>query len=286
MKTIPLRPFAMLALTAAVLATPAAATGWQEAPHSRARIVTAGAVAADRLAGRSHMPTPALLAGLEIRLTPGWKTYWRTPGDGIAPEFDWSGSQNVAAVQVLWPVPKHFRDAAGEYNGYADRVVLPIVVAPERAGAPVSLELSLDYAVCKDVCVPVSKHLSAQLSDAEGSAREAVLAALRQTPERADAQGRCGNLAFADVDARLDAATPRLEVALAHPPGAAPDDLFVEASTGQFMPHPQRRRATPKRTVFHLDPSEGGDPRALAGKTLTFTAAATPRSCEMRWTVE
>ena len=32
-------------------------------------------------------------AGIEIRLAPGWKTYWRYPGDsGIAPRFDFSQS--------------------------------------------------------------------------------------------------------------------------------------------------------------------------------------------------
>ena len=32
------------------------------------------------------------LAGIEIRLAPGWHTYWRAPGSaGIPPTFDWSG---------------------------------------------------------------------------------------------------------------------------------------------------------------------------------------------------
>jgi DsbC/DsbD-like thiol-disulfide interchange protein len=279
-------PFVLLALTAALIAPQAAATGWEQAPHSRARLITAGEVGPDALAGRAHLSAPALLAGLEIQLDPGWKTYWRTAGDGIAPQFDWSGSDNVAATQVLWPAPDHFRDMAGEYNGYAEGVVLPIVVVPERPGAPVALDLGLDYAVCKDVCIPVSKTLSLRFPLDDAGGRNAVMAALRQVPERAGADGRCGELALADVRAQLDDPSPRLEVTFTHPPGAPPEDLFIEAETGQFMPHPERAQSGPERTVFRLDPSAGGDPRALAGQTLTLTAVAAPESCEMTWTVE
>ena len=279
-------PFVLLALTAALIAPQAAATGWEQAPHSRARLIAAGEVGPDALAGRGRLPGPALLAGLEIQLDPGWKTYWRTAGDGIAPQFDWSGSQNVAATQVLWPAPDHFRDMAGEYNGYAEGVVLPVVIVPERPGALVALDLALDYAVCKDVCIPVSKTLSLRFSLDDAGGREAVMAALREVPVRADADGRCGALALEDVRAQLDGPSPELEVTFSHPSGAPPDDLFVEASSGQFMPHPARERAGPERTVFRLDPSAGGDPRALAGQMLTLTAVAAPESCEMTWTVE
>ena len=49
------------------------------------------------------------VAGLTIRLAPGWKTYWRAPGDaGIPPGFNWSGSSNVAGVRVQFPVPSVF----------------------------------------------------------------------------------------------------------------------------------------------------------------------------------
>ena len=31
-------------------------------------------------------------AGIEIRLKPGWHTYWRYPGDaGVPPRFDFAG---------------------------------------------------------------------------------------------------------------------------------------------------------------------------------------------------
>lgn len=281
-----LRRLVLLLLIAAMPATQVAANDWHEGVHARARLIGAGAIDAELLAGRTDLTAPVLLAGLEIRLDVGWKTYWRTPGDGIAPQFDWSASQNVAQTQVLWPVPAHFRDIAGEYNGYADRVVLPIVVAPQQPAKPVTLALGLDYAVCKDVCISVSKSFALTLSTDEGDGRDLVLTALREVPVRAHEQARCGALVLEAVDARLDGPSPRLEISFTHPAHASPDDLFIEAETGQFLPHPERVEAAPERTVFHVDPSAGGDPRALVAQALTLTAVSAPRSCEMTWTVE
>ena len=46
------------------------------------------------------------ISGLKITLSPGWKTYWKQPGEtGLVPHFDWTGSKNVSAVKVLWPHP-------------------------------------------------------------------------------------------------------------------------------------------------------------------------------------
>ena len=43
----------------------------------------------------------ARMAGLVLDVTPEWKTYWRNPGAaGIPPQFDWSRSRNLGAVEV------------------------------------------------------------------------------------------------------------------------------------------------------------------------------------------
>jgi len=266
----------------------AAEGGWQQVGPTRVRLVGAGRVDAERLAGRSRLPDPVLLAGIEIRLDKGWKTYWRTPGDGIAPQFDWSGSRNVMATQVLWPTPRHFHDVAGEYNGYKDSVIFPVLIAPQHADSPVKLDLALDYAICDDICIPVSATLSAILpSDLAAVNRQPVMAALAQTPLRADMQGRCGNgLSFSSVRARLDGNLPHLEIALAHRQGAKPKDLFVEVASGAFLPHPQARDGDARRTVYRVDLSETADPHSFAGQTVTLTAVGAQQSCEMALTVK
>ena len=75
-----------------------------------------------------------LLGGIAIQLQPGWKTYWRTPGDfGVPPRFDFSKSENVEAVTVLWPAPMKFDDGAGGHSiGYKTQVVLPLRIVTKK----------------------------------------------------------------------------------------------------------------------------------------------------------
>ena len=48
--------------------------------------------------------------GVQFRLAPGWKTYWRSPGDaGLPMRLDWSGSRNLEAVELRWPVPERYQ---------------------------------------------------------------------------------------------------------------------------------------------------------------------------------
>ncbi len=288
----PLTLLAALLSGACLMVPPPAATageGWQTLGPSRVRLLGAGHVDAALLAGRSHLPNPVLLAGVEIKLRKGWKTYWRTPGDGIAPQFIWNGSRNVAATQVLWPVPRYFRDTAGEYNGYEDRVIFPVLIAPGEAGAPVRLSLSLEYAVCADICVPISATLSSTVTaEAPKANREAVMAAVERTPLRADESGRClEGPAFADMDANLKGKTPYLEITIAHPESAPPSDLFIESEDGAFLPHPKAQgKSDTRRTVYRLDLGENGDPEAFSGQTMTLTAVGPQQGCEMAWTVK
>src|SRR6516165_6190063 len=72
-----------------------------------------------------------LRAGVEIRLQRGWHTYWRYPGDaGVPPRFDFTGSQNVKAVDVLWPAPQPIPEHDLVTIGYTGDVILPLAVVP------------------------------------------------------------------------------------------------------------------------------------------------------------
>lgn len=105
-----------------------------------------------------------VLAGLRMEIADGWKTYWRKPGDsGIAPRFDWSGSQNVASVDVLWPVPERFDEPDDITFGYEHEVVLPLLVHVVDPAKPVTLHLKLSYGVCSNICVPGEAELSLSL---------------------------------------------------------------------------------------------------------------------------
>src|SRR4029079_15983272 len=91
---------------------------WQRDAHSAVRLLAGSRSGA------------VLLGGIDIQLQPGWKTYWRTPGDsGVPPRFDFSKSDNVQAVTVLWPAPTKFDDGAG---GTSFRYKKPQFIVPLR----------------------------------------------------------------------------------------------------------------------------------------------------------
>lgn len=129
------------------------------------------------------------MAGLELRLSPGWKTYWRAPGDaGIAPLIDWSGSDNVAAARILWPRPHVFHLNGMQTLGYAGDVVLPVEVTPQDPSRPVQLRATLEIGVCRDVCVPADLMLEARV-EGEGARDPAIRAALAARPSTAAEAG-------------------------------------------------------------------------------------------------
>ena len=102
--------------------------------------------------------------GLHVALPEGWKTYWRSPGDaGLPARIDWSGSANLAAAEIRWPIPERFSLFGLETFGYEREVVLPILAQPAKAGEAMTLAASVDYLVCKDICVPITAELKLEL---------------------------------------------------------------------------------------------------------------------------
>ncbi|MCR9124525.1 MAG: protein-disulfide reductase DsbD family protein [Rhodobacteraceae bacterium] len=129
------------------------------------------------------------LAALHFTLAPGWKTYWRSPGDaGIPPLFDWSGSRNTRSVAVSWPAPRVFDQNGMTSVGYARQLVLPVeITAGDTSGAP-HLRGTVDIGVCKDVCVPAHLRFDAAL-DRAAPRNAAITAALAQRPYSAAEAG-------------------------------------------------------------------------------------------------
>ncbi|MBV6656344.1 MAG: hypothetical protein KI785_01115, partial [Devosiaceae bacterium] len=102
---------------------------------------------------------------LEVQLEPGWKTYWRLPGRfGLAPSFDWSRSDNVADIDVLYPAPVLFAEGDGNSLGYIETVRLPVIVRPRDPEESVQLQLSAHLGMCETLCIPVEADLSATLA--------------------------------------------------------------------------------------------------------------------------
>lgn len=171
-----MKNIASLCLCAALMAGPAASNPF--ADHIAVRLLPGW-----EQADGSH------IAGLEMRLAKGWKTYWRTPGDaGVPPVFNWSGSDNVASVDVIWPRPEVFYQNGMRSIGYSDRVVLPLRVQPSASGA-VRLDGELQIGICSDICVPLSLTLDDVVLPGGGSRDPSIAAALADRPSSPEEAG-------------------------------------------------------------------------------------------------
>ena len=112
-----------------------------------------------------RQPNGTHVAALEIRLRPGWHTYWRAPGAyGIPPQFDWSGSRNLESVSYIWPRPSAFESYGARTIGYHDALVLPMILRPSDPAAPIEAALKLFFGVCEDICIPAEAELAATLA--------------------------------------------------------------------------------------------------------------------------
>jgi suppressor for copper-sensitivity B len=143
-----------LAAVSADAAEPAA-SDWARTDHAEVRLV-----AATTATGAAE----TLRFGLQFRLQPGWKIYWRSPGDaGFPPKPDWSGSRNLAAAAFRWPAPERFELFGLDTFGYGGEVVLPIDARVERKGGALAANLALDYLVCEKICIPYQATLALEL---------------------------------------------------------------------------------------------------------------------------
>jgi len=240
------------------------ASGWTtDKPETRARLV-AGTVSAKPY------------AGVEIELASGWKTYWRFPGDvgGVPPSFDWAKSDNVASVKVLYPAPKRMVDPLGVTLGYKDQVILPVEVVAKDPAKPVALKLTLDYGICKEVCVPVTAELALDLPPgARADPTAKFLAALDHVPRSADGR-RDGDPKLLKAEVKLDGATPMIAIEAEFPGGTAGAQAYVDSPSGNYIPLPKDAAVTdigPNRKRFEIDLTGATDVADLKGKTAFVT---------------
>jgi DsbC/DsbD-like thiol-disulfide interchange protein len=251
----------------AVVAKAEDASPWQRDAHSAVRLL-----AGSRSGG-------VLLGGIAIQLQDGWKTYWRTPGDsGVPPRFDFSKSDNVEAVTVLWPAPMKFDDGAGGFSlGYKKHVVLPLRIVAKNNDKPVTLRANISYAVCDKICIPIEASSELTFSSVASTEDGNLAAALDSVPKPTN----IGDPAPVTIrDVRREGA--KLVLVDVSAPETKDVHLFVEGPTPDWaLPIPKLVENSPpgvKRFAFELD---GLPPGAKAdGAALKLTLVGGDRAYE------
>ncbi len=96
-----------------------------------------------------------LLIGLEYEMEPGWKTYWKSPGDGgFAQSISWENSTNVQNVNIQWPTPIEFEILGLTSLGYQNDVIFPLEIELEDELKNTILNFHVNFLICKEVCIP------------------------------------------------------------------------------------------------------------------------------------
>ena len=204
---------------------------WQGNDVMDARLVAAVNAAGD---------TAMIEAGLEFRLAPGWKVYWRSPGDaGLPPVLDFSGSGEITAHHLDFPAPERFSILGFDSFGYGEGVVLPLRLERKNPGRALTIAAGLDGLVCSDVCIPVNEVLTLSLPRGEATVSDqarAIAKARSRVPGPGTAAGQ-GIHKIAIDAGRISLGLGRNGKPLALSEG----DVLIEAASGFGFSRPEFR---------------------------------------------
>ncbi len=228
-----------------------------------------------RMADGTHM------AALELRLAPGWKTYWRAPGDiGIPPRFDWRGSRNLSGVEVEWPTPEPMDQGGMTAIGYHGTVILPLHVLAQQPARDITLDGSVDIGVCRDVCIPLTLSLAGDLPAATTQRDPRIIAALADRPLTAAEAGVTSLRCTITPD---DKGGLRLRAEMSLPSGGGTEIAVIEASDPNIwvaQPRIARQgdRFVAETRMAHIE----GRPFALDRSGIRLTVLSAGRAVDIR----
>ena len=267
---VPIRTALTLAATLLTASLSVAAKAEDASPWQRDAPSAVRLLAGSRSGG-------VLLGGIAIQLQDGWKTYWRNPGDsGVPPRFDFSRSDNVEAVTILWPAPMKFDDGAGGFSlGYKKQVVLPLRIVARNSDKPVTLRAQISYAVCDKLCVPVEAACELTFASVASTEDGNLSAALDSVPKPANI-GDPAPVTIRDVRREGD----KNVVVDVTAPESKDIQLFVEGPTPDWaLPIPKLVENSPpgvKRFAFELDGLPPGAKPDGAALKLTLVGGERP----------
>ncbi|MDO8605256.1 MAG: protein-disulfide reductase DsbD family protein [Phaeospirillum sp.] len=249
-----------------------AASDWAKSESGQVRLISAVTAAGT---------APTLRLGLQFKLEPGWKIYWRSPGDaGYPPKLDWSGSTNLGAPSLRWPAPHRFVLAGLQNHGYVDEVVLPLEAPIAAPGQPVGLRLAVEFLACAKICVP--QHADLALDLAAGAAEASAFAHdIGRFTALVPGDGARHGLGLDSVEAIGDGDASLLRLTLAATEPLNEPDAFIEADDVAAFEQPRVTLSADRRhAVIEVPVAPKTLLKPLAGAPLRITVVDGLRSLE------
>lgn len=244
----------------------AATSKWQDLGGGEVRLVASLDPASNKVSGI-----------IEVKLKPGWSTYWRYPGSsGIPPEFDFTRSVNFENQTVDYPAPANIQNEYGSYAGYKKRVAFPFEGTFGDA-ATGNITLDLLIGVCEEICIPAQAEMSIdmkRLTQSDPAAKQAISFARLLVPKWTEAE----NLIISVR--QMQPKTLRIEIA--HPSRFGKPDLFVEGPQNWYLQPAELLSQSETSARFELDISRIPNGANPEDETLHYTLVFGQKGIETR----
>ncbi|HFK5733435.1 TPA: protein-disulfide reductase DsbD domain-containing protein [Enterobacter sichuanensis] len=210
---------------------------------------------------------------LTVELKPGWKTYWRSPGEGgVAPKISWPDG---VTDSWSWPVPSRFDISGMTTQGYHDKVTIPITLDGVRGD---TLDGTLTLSTCSNVCLLTDYPLHLDFTQpVDEGFRNAFAQAMRAVPGTSGVSADLsawlsdGNLVVTGTtDGKWDN------------PG-----IFFDPLEGDILPGEPviKHDGNTLRVTVPVTDEWGDKPASLKGKALSFVLTNGDRAQQTTMTV-
>lgn len=273
----------LAALPIVVSPSLSATSEWFEHEHGAVRLISGNA-------GAGNGQTINL--GLQFRMNPGWKVYWRSPGDaGFPPQVSWVGSTNFAGATMSWPAPKRFSVLGLETLGYKKEVVFPINAEVFERGKTVNLAARVRFLTCDDICVPYETNFKLTLPagrDLNTPASGTIAAWQAKVPTDVTKPVPSAPLAIERAEIAGTGADQALIVRITGTNALKKPDLFVEGPLDYGFKKPVIQIASVgTEALMRIGIQAPKTPDAkLAGETVTLTLVDGDRAIEQKVKLE
>jgi len=250
MKNLPALALASILSCALPGIAAASSSQWADVEGGGVRLVTSGEPDADGI----------LRGALQIDLKPGWKTYWRDPGDtGVPPAISVTGA---SLAGVAYPVPQRFDEEGTVWNGYEAPVNFAVRLKV-AGGKAAEIGAHVFLGICQTICIPLQAELKldpgADAANAEDAA--VVKKAFEDVPGPARSGFRLAGASEREKAFMVSAELPRPE---------ASAELFVAAPEGYSFGPAKRLDDADGKAAFSVPVYEQPDDDA-AGAMAAYT---------------
>ena len=274
---------AVASMTLSASPSVGATSEWFEHEHGAVRLISSNA-------GAGSAQTIDL--GLQFRMKPGWKVYWRSPGDaGFPPQVSWVGSTNFSGATMSWPAPERFSVLGLETLGYKKEVVFPISAEVFERGKTVDLAARVRFLTCDDICVPYETNFTLNLPagrDLNTPASGTIATWQSRVPMDVTRSAASAALAIERAEIVGSGEDQALIVRVTGKEALSAPDLFVEGPVDYGFKKPVVQIASVgNQALMRIGIHAPKRPDArLAGETVTLTLVDGDRAVERKVTLE